>query len=117
MSTITRGGAIVTPALVLGWDLTQENRNIVHEVIGRGFPDVTLQPAASRSGDLELFFLTAAEAESARALHAAPGALTLDAPEVGAAFTYVVSGPLRVSLDMRGGQRWTLTVPFREVAA
>lgn len=117
MTTLTRGAATVSPDLVLGWDIEQQSRTIIHDVIGRGFPDVTAQPAGSREGTLDLFFESAAAAEAARVILAAPGPLLLNAPEVGSAFTLVVTGGLRVSLDMRGGKRWTIAVPFREVEA
>ncbi len=118
MSTITRGGTTVTPRLVLGWDTTRRSRNIVHEIIGKPSPDVSVQPSAPRTGTLELFFLTEDEAVAADALHAAPGPLVLVNDDHDArSMRYVVDGDVRLQLDPATRLRWTLSVPFREVLA
>ncbi len=116
MSTITRGGTTIEPKMILGWETVRRSRNILHEVIGKPSPDVTVQPSAPRTGTLELFFLTEDAAVAADELHAAPGALTLVNDDHAArSMTYVIDGDVRLRLDPATRLRWTLTVPFREV--
>jgi hypothetical protein len=116
MATITDGTTVITPELVLGYETTQASRNIVHEVLGRPDPDVTLAPAGTRSGTLSLFFLTEADAEAARVLHTAASTFTLtDADRPAMGMVYVTAGAITVTLDDQTRERWTVAVEYREV--
>ena len=67
-NTISDGSTVITPQLILGWEAAQDSRNVIHSIIGKAEPDVTLKPATLRTGTLQLLFLTAAEASTARVM-------------------------------------------------
>jgi hypothetical protein len=117
MPSITNGVVTIEPELVLGYETTQEAGNVVHEIIGRGDPDVTLRPARSRSGTLALFFLTEADAETARNSLATGDVWDLAAELTTIAMSFVVSGDIMVRLDPETRLRWLVNVGYREVTA
>jgi hypothetical protein len=106
----------ITPTLVLGYEATRPARNITHEVLGTGARDVTLRPAAPRSGTLRLFFTTAATAQEAMRIHALPVALVLDDTDLAnLRMAYAVTGQITLALD-ESRMVWTVDVPFEEVS-
>lgn len=117
METITDGTTTITPELVLGYETAQEGRTIVHDILGRPDPDVSLAPTTTRAGTLELFFATADDAEQARVMHTQAAVFTYTATDnPTTSMRYVVAGGgLRVSLDDRTRRRWTVSVAYREV--
>jgi hypothetical protein len=116
MTTISNGTTTITPRLVLGYAARQQSRNVVHEVIGRRDPDVTLRPAGTRTGTLRLLFLTEAAAASAfDDLGSADVWTLLDADVSTIGMAFVVDGQMEVSLDDRTITRWTVSVEYREV--
>lgn len=116
MTTITHNSTTITPLLVLGWESAQETRNVVHEIIGKSSPDVTLRSAKSRTGTLHTLWDNAADAETCRALHAQEGTFTLASDEIAQLdMTYVVSGAITVLLDEESRALWTVDVDFIEV--
>lgn len=118
MNTITDGTTVITPDLVLGYEAAQDGRSVFHDVIGRSDPDVTLRELATRSGSLDLFFLTRADADAARTFHAAAKVFTYNAIDnPSTSMDYVVAeGGVRIKLDDATRARWVLTVAYREVA-
>jgi hypothetical protein len=115
-TTITTGSTTITPVLVLGWETSQESRNIIHSIIGRSDPDVTLQPANLRTATLQLFFTTEAEAEEARTLHSAAAVFYLDSDEIAAAnLYYVVSGSISAALEDETRKYWIVSVDYQEI--
>lgn len=119
MSTISDGTTTITPALVLGYETQQPGRNVFHDVLGRADADVSLAPPAPRTGTLQLFFLTEAEAEACRELHNQPAVFTYTATDnATTTMRYVVdSSGVRVALDDQTRKRWTVSVAYREVPA
>jgi hypothetical protein len=116
-STITLNGQTVSPLLVLTYETTRNVPTVVHRIIGRGDPDVTLQPAGLRSGTLDFLCASYADADSVVVLLTTPGVLTLtddDVPSAGMAF--VVTGDLLAREDDQGTSRWIVSVPYAEVA-
>lgn len=121
---IVTGSTVIRPTLILGYQSTRAAGNVVHPIINRPSPDVTLRPASLRTGTLELLFAgddsAAVETASAEAetLHATAAVFTLisdDRPSI--AMSYVVSGNGQISraLDPSTRDAWTVTVPFQEV--
>lgn len=114
--TVNDGTSDTTsPALVLGYETSQESQNIIHDIIGGGIA-VTLVRPRPRAGTLELFYLTEADAFEALALHARETTFSLsdtDRPSV--AMTYVTDGSIDLGLDDEGRQRWVLSVGYQEV--
>lgn len=118
MTTITHSAGVITPRLVIGWETSRPVRTIVHSVLGRTDPDITLRGVGLRAGTLRLLFSTGAEATAAGAVFATPQTLTLtdtDVPAIGMAFV-VAGGDLAAQLDPETRRLWTLAVPFQEVA-
>lgn len=117
-TTITTGTTTITPTLVTGWQASQESRNIVHTIIGRSTPDVTLKPANMRTGTLEMLFETAADADEARIVHMEAAVFTLTSSELAEVnMAYVVAGTISSVLEDETRRLWTLSVDFQEVDA
>lgn len=117
-TTITTGSSTITPTLVTGWEATQESRNIIHDIIGRSTPDVTLKPSALRSGNLELLFDTATAANTARLLHMENAVFTITSTELPQInMTYVVGGSISSALEDVTRNMWIISVDFQEIDA
>jgi hypothetical protein len=118
MSTISNGTDTITPTLITGYESDTESNNVVHRIIGRADPDVSLSADSLRSGTLELFFESYAEVWEAKALHAAPSVFTLTDADVPAInMTYVRDGSMTIRLDPESLELWTLSVGYQEVAS
>lgn len=116
MTTLSNGTDTITPILVNGYDTSREARTIVHDILGREDPDVTLRPAGTRRGTLELVFDDEASAAAAVTAHAAAGVWTLtevDVPTIAMQYV-VVDGDLGRRLDETRAA-WLVTIPYREV--
>jgi len=117
MTTITHASGTIVPAVVDGYEASIEARSIVHVILGRADPDITMRPAGLRTGTLSLVFDSRAEAWAAVAALSIPQVLTLtdaDVPEVGMSFV-VAGGALEPRLDDETRSVWTVAVPFQEV--
>jgi hypothetical protein len=120
MSTITNSvdGATITPALVLGYATARQSATVLHWVIGRPDPDVTLRQARLRSGTLELLFATEAQAALCASIHARAAVFTLSDPDVSAVnMNYVTNGRIAYTLDPQTLKQWTVSVDYQEVSA
>ena len=116
-TTVTSGATTITPELVTGWESTNDTFNIVHDILSRSTPDITLRGSTTRSGTLTMLFLTEASCETARALHLGANVLTLASTEITAAnFDYVVAGAVAASLEDETRRYWTLSVDYKEIA-
>ena len=115
-NTITDGTTVVTPQLITGWEAGQESRNVIHTVIGKAAPDVTLKAAGLRNGTLELLFLTASEATTARTMltQALPFVIESDEAFLDN-FRFVASGSISSVLEDTTRSMWTISVDFQEV--
>jgi hypothetical protein len=107
--------SILSPWDVLGYDVSQASRNMVHQLID-GTVAATLLPSSTRQGTLRLFFTDAASAENARKQLAIAGTWALvDTAQTQEGMTFVLDGMLRkVQADNR--LRWTVEVPYRELS-
>ena len=116
-TTITSGATTITPELVTGWESTNDTFNIVHDILSKASPDITLRGSTTRSGTLTMLFVTAAACETARALHVGANVLTLASSSITAAnFNYVVNGAVTATLDDDTRRYWTLSVDYKEIA-
>lgn len=117
MATITSGILTFTPSLITAWAVSQTSRNVVHEIMMRATPDVTLKPASSRSGTLDMLFSSSTEAEAARVALAAGTVFTISGAETWLeGFTFVASGTISATLDDSTRVLWTVSADFREVS-
>jgi hypothetical protein len=117
MITVTAAtGAILRPALVLGYQWKLTSRSNVHQLISSYAPAVTVRPASLRSGTLRLLFLTEGEAATAQLVHSLGSVLTLaDSDRPTAGMSYVLSGVLDTQLDTQTSKRWVVSVDYEEV--
>lgn len=108
----------VAPVLVDGYESTREALTVVHQVVNKTFPDVTLRAAGPRKGRLRMLFETEADAVNAFAVLSVPQAFTISDPDVpGMAMRFVIAeGDLSIGLDDETRAVWWVEVPFVEVA-
>lgn len=117
-NTIFDGFTTITPNLITGWESTQESRTVVHQVIGKSSPDITLKPAGLRNGTLELVFFSSASAVSARAFLSQARKFILATDESWLTeMHFVVSGSLSWTLDEQTQKAWIVSFEFQEVEA
>ncbi len=115
-TTITTGANIISPDLILSWSSEQESRNIVHTIIGRSNPDVTLKPANLRTGTLELFFTTPEDAFECAALHAESATFLITSDETWIdGMLYVVDGSIGQVLEDTTRRYWQVNISFQEL--
>jgi hypothetical protein len=116
-TTIASGIHTTTPSLVKSWESTQPTRNVVHHIIGRSDPDITLKPAGKRTGTLQLFYTTKTAAEAARELFALPLVFVTDSTDETwlDGFRFVSSGNISAVLDADNFTTWHISVDFQEV--
>ena len=111
---ITHAGGSITPLAVTEYKVEQQAGNIVHHILGRTDPDITLRPTGLRSGTLTLVFTTSAAADDARRQHAAGAVFALTSAAVPAInMSYVLAG--RLGTIQGNANEWTLTIDFQEV--
>lgn len=116
MATITSGVLSFNPTLITAWETTQESRNVVHNIIGRTDPDVTLLKAATRTGTLEMLFTSATGAETARGILANGAVFTITDSEFWLdGFDFVITGNLSAALEDTTRDLWTIRADFVEV--
>lgn len=114
-NTITSGSYTLEPFAVTGYDSARLSGNIVHQILGKSEPDITLRPAALRTGTLNLAFddeTDSAEAVTAHATSTDPFTLTTALGTVD--MTYVVAGDIRRTLD-ETRKVWTVAVSYQEI--
>lgn len=118
-TTVTSGAVSVAPMGVMSLRYTRPSRTLVHIVLDREDPDITLRPSSPRTGSLEYLCADEDAARALENLHAvAPGVLVLASDRAHLdGLRYVVVDSLGVELDARTRRRWLVTVPFQEVYA
>ncbi|WP_136024798.1 hypothetical protein [Microbacterium sp. K27] len=118
MTTITRStdAQSITPDLVLNeWITENETQTKVHHILGRPDVDVTLRPASDATGTMQLFFLTHAAAEAARAFHTAAAAFAITGTDVRLPARYVPQGGIRKAQQQPQDKRWVVEIRFQEL--
>lgn len=121
MNTITQGTIVMVPTQVLGYSATQPSGNKVHPIPGRAVPDVTLRPAGTRTGTLELgwYGLTSeADSKTAANAFAAGGVFTLttdDRATLTMFFVVSEGGQITRTLEPESRDAWLVNVDFQEV--
>lgn len=107
----------VTPHMVIDYAHTRTVRTVIHEVIGRPDPDVTLRPAATRSGTLRALLVDRADVDALDELLARASVVTVsstDEPRLDG-LRFVV-GDGRVEVRLEGTSTWLVEWPYVEVA-
>lgn len=116
-TTVSAGSLSFSPDLITGWSSEQESRNIIHAIIGRPTPDVTLKPAPARTGMIEMFFAVGAESFLARSILATGAVFTIISDETPwlDGLTFVLIGTLSATLNPESRTSWMLSTGFQEV--
>jgi hypothetical protein len=110
-------GVTTTPLLALGYETSRESANILHWILGRPDPDVTLRTAKLRRGTLRLLYADETSAARACQLHAAAEVWTLTDDDLPTAnMRYVVQGTIDRKLDEATSLRWLVTIGYQEVS-
>ena len=115
--TITQGSTVITPDLVDGYTATNAGQNVIHIILGRSNPDITLRPPLLRSGTLDLFFTTEAKAKAAADAFMVPAVFALastDRPSIAMNFVVSPDGSTR-ELEDTTRELWYVRVGYQEV--
>lgn len=114
-TTITFGTSTLTPISVEGYDSASPVNNIVHEILGRSNPDVTLRPAGLRTGTLTLHFTNETQSRTAENLARTAGVgILISTERTTLGMTFVVgNGTVTRRLTEYGS--WVVTFPYQEV--
>lgn len=116
MATISSGILSFNPVLITAWQVNQDSRNVIHTIIGRNDPDVTLKPATTRSGTLQLLFSSATGANTARGILANGTVFTISDSETWLdGLDFVMSGTISTALEDETRKMWTIQADFTEV--
>jgi hypothetical protein len=113
--TANNGLIVITPELVLGWDSARAGRNVIHSVLDRAEPNVTLRPADLKAGTLALFFTTYDAAADCEDKHTIPLVWHFDMGLDGPYGDYVVDGDIQLASEGDDHRRWVVRVGFHEV--
>lgn len=115
MSTITAGGTVITPTAVTEYQSTRAGGNVVHRILGRTDPDVTLRPAQLRTGTLEAIFTSEADSRAAEVAVGDAGVMQYadDVSTVNMTFVLGEGGVQRTIHESRAV--WLLTIDYVEV--
>ena len=118
---ITAGTAVIAPTIALSIESGRAAQNIVHPIIAREEPDVTLRPASTRSGRLSLGFEGAtSEADSAAAeqLLSRPLVFSIVSDErTTLALSFIVQGRITRELEDQSRDAWVVSADYQEVSA
>lgn len=118
-TVISSGAGVIEPQIVLNITSDQTSGNIVHPILGRANPDVTIRPAGLRTGSIEMGFAgdtAEADSEAARSLHATGGVFVVTSDDRSTLeMFYIVSG--RIVRELEDGSRdaWIVRVDYQEV--
>lgn len=115
-TTITGTGVASYPLLVTQWSATSNTRHLVHEVLGNPWPDVTLQPAAPRTGSMSALFDYEAAASLLYAALRGTQVLTFsDDDTATTGMLFIANGSVTIATDSQNQDFWTVTWEFLEI--
>lgn len=141
---VTNGTLTFFPTVVDGYESARETATVVHQILDRANPDVTIRPAGLRTGTLRLVFanpdvayigalitiggyvfentdpnspLSAEQmARACEDAHAQGGVFTLMSTDrYSIEMSYVANGTIARSLDEDTRQVWIVEIDFHEV--
>jgi hypothetical protein len=115
MTYVTNGADTFTPTVVDGYDSARESRSIIHNILGRETPDVTIRPAALRAGTLRIVFDEAAS-KACEDAHATGVVFSLVSDLGTIEMSYIAAGRIARSID-KTRAAWILEVDYQEVGA
>lgn len=116
-TSITSGIHSTTPLFVKSWETSQATRNVIHNIVGKSEPDITLKPAGLRTGTFELFYASQEDAENARAVLSLPTVFLVSSDDETWLndFKFVSVDSISAALDETDLTSWHFSVGFQEV--
>lgn len=108
----------VDPTQILAYDVVRKSRNLVHDILLRAAPEVTLSPAGLRSGTIKYLFDGAAELARAEAIHSHAKGLSTITLSGGGPFgtmKYIPVGEINTKLELEGTTVYSFTTGFQEL--
>jgi len=115
----TRRAIQASPTILLDLVSERESRTVVHPVLGRPWPDVTLRDAGVRTGTLRLGFQgddAEVLSKDAEDMHALPDVFTIFTDERDTlAFSYVLNGRVTRRIEDESRDAWIVEVDYQEV--
>jgi len=121
VTTITRtsDSATTTPTFVQGYEASFQGRNVIHQLIGGGIA-VVLIPQDLRSGTLDLYYTSRADAWDAAQLHIGADTFTLsdaDVPEIDMLYAAGTVSPVLEIPQAAGSSTtlWRVGVEYQEL--
>lgn len=108
--------ALIQPVMLLEYETETESNNVLHRIIGKGEPDVSLADDTTKMGTLHLFFDTKADAWEAFTLLRDTSIWTLsdtDHEEINMDFARQARMKLR--LDSVSRRRWIIEMDYQEI--
>lgn len=106
----------IEPTALLEYETEVASNNIIHNIIGKADPDVSLAADATRMGTLHLFFDTKADAWAAFDALRDLSVWTLndtDHPEIDMDFTR--RERMKIRLDSVSRRRWIVEMDYQEI--
>lgn len=106
----------IEPVMLLEYEAEVASNNIVHNIIGKGDPDVSLADDSTKLGTLHLFFDTKADAWAAFNALRDTSVWTLndtDHPELDMDFTR--RERMKIRLDSVSRRRWIVEMDYQEI--
>jgi hypothetical protein len=100
----------------LGYDVLRQSENLVHRIIGRADPDVTLKPTPLRTGTFVALLMSQGQAEALAFALARSSTFTWTS-EGWIGFAFVVSGQVRTKQEPDSSSAWSVTFDWTEVVS
>lgn len=118
-TVITSGALTIAPQIFLNVTSDQSSGNIVHPILGRSNPDVTLRPATLRTGVIEMGFSgpnSETDSALARTILAGGGVFALSSTDrASVSMSFVTSGRINRELEDTSRNAWVVRVDYQEV--
>lgn len=122
VDSILSSSASISPDLILGYESSRTSGAVVHPIVGRPAPDVTLRRAGLRRGRMQLGFLgedaesASADAETALSAAAVFSLVSDDRSTIQMRFVLPSTGAITRQLDPDTRETWSVTFDWQEVS-
>jgi hypothetical protein len=114
-AVLTSGSTTLTPRTLSDYSSENAGGSIVHAILGRREPDVTLRPVGLRTGSMTLDFATEALANTAHGALTIAAVWTLQHSERATVnMRFIVR---RITRTVEADGRWFFTVGWEEIGS
>lgn len=115
--TLTSGATVITGFLIDEYESSREIANVLHQIIGRPSPDVTLRDAKLRTGRLALSFPDETASFSAEEALSGGRVWSLQSDVATATMTFVLDPRDTLARRVETTGRWVVSFGWQEVSA